>query len=650
MPNAGRALASLALVLLGAIVYWPGLSGGFIFDDYPNLVLDPDWKVTTLTWDAWQRAAGHGIASSFGRPLSLLSFAANHYFTGLDPGPIKLGNLVIHLANGLVVFALARKLLTLARSRAPAPGDWAAWPIAAVWLVHPLQVSTVLYVVQRMELGSQGLAMASLLTYVIARMRQREGRPAALWLGASALAWLAGLGFKESALLVPAYAFAMELCLLRFEGHQGRVSRPWVGLYGLALLAALTVYLFLAVPAYTDPNAYLFREFDLAGRLLSQPSILSMYLGQILWPDPDRLLFYYDHLRAPQGWLQPVWTLGATALLASLVAVAVFLRRRRPLASFGILLFLLGHALTSNIAPLELAFEHRNYLALLGVPLAIAGLLGGLAKGWEKATPRVLPLAIVAVLAALTYQQASIWGKPLNLSTTLSSRNPASVRASYALATDWYAIAGNDVDHPLWSLSLRELEHAASQTHGPPLGEQGQLVILAHAGREAPAGLWENLRRKLGARPISPEAESVTYNLVACRLAGCALDDRELQVTLATLVSGNPDSATLRVQYANFAFNTMRDPALAIALMRDAIQLEPEVPGHRAGLLLFQLASNLHDKENIAAEVNTLRAMNRDGAVDDELAQIEALLAAEATGKVPGSRRPAPTDGKGTDR
>lgn len=626
MSNVGRMLAGLGLVLLGAIVFWPGLSGGFLFDDYPNLVLDPDWKVTTLTLDAWQRAAFHGVASSFGRPLSLLSFAANHYFTGLDPRPMKLTNLTIHLANGLVVFALSRRLLALARTGAPAPGDWAAWPIAAAWLVHPLQVSTVLYVVQRMELGSQGLALASLLAYLVARTRQRESRPAAAWFALAALAWLAGLGFKESALLVPAYTLALELCLLRFEGAEGRLSRSWIILHAAGAVSALAVFVLIVLPAYATPEAYQFREFDLAGRLMSQPAILVMYLGQMVWPDPNHLLFYYDQLQAPKGWLQPPWTLAAAIVLGALVLVAVWLRRRRPLTSFAIALFLLGHALTSNVLPLELAFEHRNYLALLGLPLGIAGLLGGLAKSWEKATPRLLPLAVVAVLAGLTYQQSRVWGDPLNLSTTLSSRNPGSVRGAYAVATDWYAIAGNDVNDPLWSLALRELELAAGHDYGPPLGEQGQLVILAHAGRDAPAGLWQRLRDKLAARPISPEAESLTYNLVACRISGCALDDLELQATLALLVSNNPESATLRVQYANFAFNVMRDPRLAIALMRDAVELAPDEPSHRTGLLRFQLASNLHDPCTTSAEIDQLRALNRDGVLDEELEQIESLM------------------------
>ena len=79
----------LLLVAVGLAVYWPGLGGGFIFDDYPNLVYDPDWKVTTLHWVDWERALALGISSDSGRPLALLSFAINYYFTGLDPAAMK---------------------------------------------------------------------------------------------------------------------------------------------------------------------------------------------------------------------------------------------------------------------------------------------------------------------------------------------------------------------------------------------------------------------------------------------------------------------------------------------------------------------------------------------------------------------------------
>lgn len=109
----------VAALVLTAGVYASGLSGGFLFDDYPNIVENPgvhpqDASIASLT-----RAALSSPSSEFKRPLASLTFAANYLMSGLDPFWMKLTNVVIHLLNGLLVFLLARLLL-----RCAWPGDF----------------------------------------------------------------------------------------------------------------------------------------------------------------------------------------------------------------------------------------------------------------------------------------------------------------------------------------------------------------------------------------------------------------------------------------------------------------------------------------------------------------------------------------------
>lgn len=618
--------AYASLVLLAVAIYWPGLAGGFLFDDFPNLVFDPDWKVTSSEWSQWRRAASQGIASEGGRGLALLSFAANHLFTGLDPWPMKLTNVLMHAGNGILMLLLCRRIFAKARSFGPAPGDFVAWAIAAAWLLHPMQVSTVLYVVQRMEIGSQGFTLLALLFYFVARERQCAGTRAWPWLAGAAAATLLGLGFKESALLVPLYAGLIEVTLFRFRTHGGTASRGWKTSYLLLLLSGAFVYLFVVLPPYLHAGAYGSRDFTLYERLITQPRILCMYLGQILWPAPDRLLFYYDQVRASTGLLHPLSTLWSLLLIAALAVCAIAARNRRPLLALGIGWFLASHFLTSNIVPLELAFEHRNYLALFGVLLTISGLFAGSVREWEPATRRLLILLPVVTLGGLTFLQSLTWATPLGLDMSLASRNPDSIRASYALGTQWMQMSGGDSNQPLWGLAFEEFGHAAALPYGSGLGEQGQIFMLARAGKPVPPALWQQLRRKLAGKGVTVEQEALLHSLVECRVRSqCRYKDVELQKTLLQVVSDNPGSVVSRIQYSNFAYNVMQDQELAVALMRDAIRLEPENAISRAGLVKQLLASNLHSSQEVERELAWLRAANSNGQLDAELAEIEAL-------------------------
>ena len=168
-------------------VYWPGLQGGFLFDDYPNIVDNKGVQPPDASLSSLVGAALSSPASDFKRPLASLSFAANYLTTGIDPYWMKLTNLIIHLLNGWLVFLLARTLLRAAAIKniatvvAPtsgwAPGTYpqrasvVAALIAAGWMLLPINLTAVLYVVQRMESMANLFVLLGLLGYVTGRRR-----------------------------------------------------------------------------------------------------------------------------------------------------------------------------------------------------------------------------------------------------------------------------------------------------------------------------------------------------------------------------------------------------------------------------------------------------------------------------------------------
>src|SRR6185312_13112936 len=177
------------LVLLAALaattaVYWPGLYGGFLFDDYPNIVDNRGLQIRDASVPSLTRAALSSPSSEFKRPLASLSFAANYLATGLDPYWMKLTNLLIHLLNGLLVFFLTRLLLRSADRPSSARSDeWTPYPaaddtrrmgiiaalVAGAWMLLPINLTGVLYVVQRMESMANLFVLLGLIGYVASR-------------------------------------------------------------------------------------------------------------------------------------------------------------------------------------------------------------------------------------------------------------------------------------------------------------------------------------------------------------------------------------------------------------------------------------------------------------------------------------------------
>src|SRR5690606_7262809 len=208
-----------------------------------------------------------------------------------------------------------------------------------------------------------------------ARQAQREGRSGRTGMLGALLLWALAMACKEDSILLPAYALALELTVLRFAAADPRVAGLLRRGYLAAVLAGLAAYALFVLPHYWHWDAYPGRDYSTPERLLTQARVLCLYMGQILLPLPQNMSFFYDWLQPSRGLLQPWTTLPAVATVLGLLAVAWRLRTRRPLFALGVLLFFAAHGIASNVPNLALAFEHRNHFALIGAVLAVGSLL-----------------------------------------------------------------------------------------------------------------------------------------------------------------------------------------------------------------------------------------------------------------------------------
>jgi protein O-mannosyl-transferase len=562
----------LLLLLIVTCLFWPGLSGDFLFDDYPNIVTNAKIHATSLDAASLQRAASAYDQGGIPRPLPSMWFAVDHYFSGKDPWSYKFSGLLVHLCNTLLVLFLLRALLALPAAKlAPDMVSRAAFAVAMIWAIHPIQISTVLYIVQRMESLSLSFVLAALLCYLAGRRRQIEGVLAWPFLLACVPLLLLGLASKESALLFPVYALALELTLFTFSARDAATSHVWRWGYGVAVMLAVAAFVFWAVPHFAGDGAYAFRDFTVQERLLTQFRVLPMYLGQMLLPVPASMSFYYDALVVSKDWLVPATTLAGALLLAALLVTAWLLRRRVPLFALGICWFFAAHLLTSNVVALEHAFEHRNYFALLGVLLALLGMLAAGSDRLQSTAFRLFVPVLIVGLSGLTLLRAATWGDPFLLATELVANAPQSARAANDLATLYMGAAKADPASPYFVKAQQEFERASGLPGASPLPEQGLIMMYAVSGQPAPDAWWTRLTEKLQQRSIGPQETMSVTGLLRLRDTGVVLDDQKLRDACEALLSHSDQPLQVSIDCARNALVHLDDEVFAETVFRQAL-------------------------------------------------------------------------------
>ncbi|MCU7800880.1 MAG: hypothetical protein KZQ70_12230, partial [gamma proteobacterium symbiont of Lucinoma myriamae] len=136
------------LLLSTFILYFPGLYGDFILDDKSNIIDESAIRISSITYETLTEAAKSGVAGPLKRPVSVISFALNYYYSGLNPFYFKLVNVILHLLTGICVYILssflASQLINIdLKKKRNISTQIIALICTALWLLHPLNISSV---------------------------------------------------------------------------------------------------------------------------------------------------------------------------------------------------------------------------------------------------------------------------------------------------------------------------------------------------------------------------------------------------------------------------------------------------------------------------------------------------------------------------
>lgn len=562
--------------------------GDFFLDDYPHIVQNPSIQVQDLNWNTFWSAINSTQSGPLGRPLSLASFALNHYFYGLNPFYFKLINLILHLLTGIGVFLLVRGIA------APFVTTGTSTKISllttAIWLVHPLNVSTVLYAVQRMTVLSGLFTVWGLVAYYHGRTYLIKGRVLGWgWIILGFASGLIGLFAKETAVLMFGYLLLIEWWVFEFQCRNERwqnifrITSVIVTIFALAWILRYTLF----EPGWIN-SAYATRAFNLEDRLLTESRVLLDYLRQILIPDIRTMGLYHDSYPMSRGLLQPPATLIAIIIELLLIIVAVVVRKRWPLLLFVLLWFLVGHSAESTFLPLEIKYEHRNYIPMLGMIMLMT--IGIHAATQRFHNTRKLQLTIFGLLLLTfsgttlirTTQFGDFWG----FSQMEAAHYPESSRANQGAAMSLIRLMMQTREPPpqLVINSTEYLRRSAAANPNTVAPLFTAILFLPEITHQPPAGDFiEILHTRLEHALL--DANINAYFLALLRQA----EDGKLQLShtqVQALFDATEANANLRSNIkadivavrAAYAQSVEHDNRRAKVYIDRAIEMQPDLP------------------------------------------------------------------------
>jgi hypothetical protein len=413
----------ISLISTG-LIYATGLHGDFIFDDWANLpALGAQGPIDH--WPAFLRYITSGTADPTGRPLALLSFLLDARDWPASPFALKRTSLVIHLINGLLLGGLLWRLggLLMLAHRARAMGAWLG---STLWMLHPLFASTVLYVVQREAILPATFALLGMHAWLAGREKFSRGTSGRTWIvvGISLFTVLAFLS-KANGALVPLLVVLIEACVPPVA-HHPRTYLRWLFATCVPWIFAVALGLFWFAYRGIDNASPSYRGWTVGQRLLTEPTILWTYVGQLGLVVRIAGSVFHDQYPAASSLFDPTWTLPAILACGGAIAWAWCYRRKQPALCLAVLFYFGGHLIESTSIPLELYFEHRNYLPamLLFWPIGVA--LGGWSRAFIGA---VISVTLAVVLGTITLGFAKLWDDPTTQALTWAAEAPESARA-----------------------------------------------------------------------------------------------------------------------------------------------------------------------------------------------------------------------------
>jgi Tfp pilus assembly protein PilF len=558
-------LAPFCVGLVTFIAFVPSLRNGFVsWDDDKNFLANPHYRGLGLDQLSWMWTTfhmGHYI------PLTWMTLGLDYTLWGMKPQGYHLTSLLIHVANAVALYYLARRFLAsgtslhLVTGVKSGPGQdteisgavtLAAALAALLFAVHPLRVESVAWITERRDVLSLFFALLCLLAYI----RSAEGARSRRWYWTSVLLFACALLSKATVVTLPVVLLLVNvhpLHRITADDHRMAALRV-VGLEMFPFVLLSTATMVVSVVALHPGE-----QLRLSGKLAVSAFSLCFYLWKTVVP--TALSPLYEMPRVIDPFAARYLASYATILLVTLAVVAW--RRRWPslaaawIAFVAISLPMLGIIQNGpQIAADRYTYHSAPALALLAGVAVIHAL-----SRIRVERVRAVGAAAALLLMALTWQQCGVWRDSNSLWARVLALDPRSAYAHSAAATLLYQ--ANRVDEAIEeSRVATELDPTLAEAHnnfGVGLARQGHFdeAILHY-------------RRALVLKPSYDDAEG-NWGVALARRG----DPDAAAEHFSAALAANPDNADAHVNWGNMLVRAGR-LGEAITHYETALAIRPD--------------------------------------------------------------------------
>ena len=438
---------------------------------------------------------------------------------------------------------------------------WFASGVSLIWAIHPINLTSVLYIVQRMTSLSTLFSLGAVIFYLSARNRwlnhSYSWRVGATFI-ASIMSLLLALFSKENAVLIPLIILLIEFVLYPKK-------KPWSFIHGLSnqtklitLVVAVTLLTAILVSAIEYASGgFSNRPFTMVERALTESRVLCFYIALILIPRIDAFGLFHDDIAISTSLFSPWTTITSIFLILGLLITAFYYRKKNPLFALGIGWFFIAHLLESTFFPLEIAHEHRNNLPSIGIIIAAFSLIPLNKVGSKKVVLGVIFVALI--LGSTTWLRAKQWGSYQSLAYYEASHHPNSP-ATQALLSNAANQAG-DIN-----VATQAIKRAMELEPNETAYAMHYQNILAIHNKEIPDELQQETLNRIKRNLATPSTILALQQIASCLdKPPCHPLKENYMEWLNTIINKEPKNST----YYYFRGKAHRAIGLNLAALND---------------------------------------------------------------------------------